>query len=61
MKNLTIEMISLLAESAIEEMSRINSASIEMVKHAIDTGNEIACSQFQKLMQVGIKELEGVS
>ena len=57
MTNPTKEMIKLLADAAIEKMAEINGTSQDIVKLALEQGNNNACAQFQKLMQVGFSEL----
>ena len=53
---MNIDLLALLTEAAINEMARINNATFSEVAAKIEESNAVACSQFQKLMQVGHAE-----
>ena len=48
--------IKLLRESAITEMARVNKCLESEVELFLASGNEIATTQFLKLMSIGFKE-----
>ena len=54
---MNLEILKILTETAITEIARINNTSEEMARFAVESGNENACRQFQKLFQVGVNEI----
>lgn len=50
------DLIKLLKESAITEMARVNKCLESEVELVLASGNEIATTQFLKLMSIGLKE-----
>jgi len=57
MVKLTFEIMKLLSDSALKEMARVNNTTVDIASLAVSDCNEIACSQYMRLFNIGFVEL----
>jgi len=52
---MNIETLKIITEEAIKTIAAAHSTTIENVKLALESGQEVACKEFQKLCVIGFE------